>query len=386
MDDRKLFKKILVANRGEIAIRVIRACKELGIPTVAVYSEADRAALHARMADEAYCIGAPPSGQSYASADRILEAAKKANCDAIHPGYGFLSEHADFVERCTKERITFIGPNPNAIRVTTNKISSRLAADKVGVPVVPGMMEELRNEAHAAEWAGKIGCPLMLKATAGSGGNGMRKVDRPDNLQASYRAAKSEARNCFGDGTLYLERYVDTPRHVEMQVLADKHGNIVHCMEREGSIQRRYQSVIEEAPSSFMDDELRGKMSEAAIRIARAIKLDSAGTVEFLVSGKTGEFFFLGMHAGLSVGHAVTESITGIDLCKEMIAIAAGRPLTLRQEEISIHGHAIECRIHAEDPDNNFLARQDRGPAFAGRSWGAKRVLHVCGAGDSRLL
>jgi len=355
MDDRKLFTKILVANRGEIAIRVIRACKELGIPTVAVYSEADRAALHVRMADEAYCIGAPPSRQSYGSADRILEVAKKAGCDAIHPGYGFLSEQADFAERCAEERITIIGSNPSAIRVASNKISSRRAADKVGVPVVPGMMESLRNESHATEWAEKIGYPLMFKAATGTGGNAIHKVHRPECLHASFRAAKTEARNCFGDGTLYLERYVENPRHVEIQVLADKHGSVVHCMEREYSIQRRYQTLIAEAPSSFLDDELRGKMSEAAIRIARAINLDSAGTVEFIVSGRTGEFFFLEMHTGLPVEHAVTEAITGIDLCKEMITIAAGHPLTFRQEEIGMHGHAIECRISAEDPDNNFL-------------------------------
>jgi acetyl-CoA carboxylase biotin carboxylase subunit len=355
MTESSLFKKVLVANRGEISIRVIRACKEMGIATVAVYSEADRSALHVRAADEAYCIGSPPSRQSYLSIDRIIDVAKTTGCEAIHPGCGFLSERADFAERCANEQITFIGPNPDAIRVMADKISSRLVAVEAAVPVVPGMLEKLRNEDHAREWAEKIGYPLMIKAAAGSGGKGMRKVDRSENLLASFRAAKSEARNSFANDTLYMERYVENPRRVEIQVLADKHGNIIHCAERECSIQRRHQKIIEEAPSTVMNDELRGRMGEAALYIARAIHYDSAGSVEFIVSGKTGDFFFSKMHTRLQLEHPVTEAILGIDLCREMIRIAAGQPLTYRQDEIRIHGHAIECRIYAEDPDNNFL-------------------------------
>jgi acetyl-CoA carboxylase biotin carboxylase subunit len=358
MAEGKLFKKMLIANRGEIAVRVIRACKELGIQTVAVYSEADRAALHVRAADEAYSIGHPPSTRSYLSVDKILGVAKKAGCDAIHPGYGFLSERAEFAERCAQEGVTFIGPNPHAIRVMTNKISSRLVAVEAGVPVVPGTLEKLLNESHAKEWGEKIGYPLMLKAVVGAGGKGIRKVNQAEDLTAAFRAAQSEARNSFGDDALYMERYMESPRHVEIQVLSDQHGTIIHCMERERSIERRYQAVIEESPSTILDDELRNKMGEAAVRIARAIHCDSAASVEFIVSAKTREFFFLGMHSGLSVEHAVTEAILGIDLCKEMIRIAAGNPLSYRQDEIGIRGHAIECRIYAEDTGNSFL------PAF----------------------
>lgn len=346
---------MLIANRGEIAIRIIRACKELGIPTVAVYSAADRAALHVRKADEAYCIGPPPSTRSYLSVDKILEVAKKAGCDAIHPGCGFLSERADFAERCAQERITFIGANPQAIRVMANEMSSRLAAFEAEVPVVPGTLEKLRDENHAKEWGEKVGYPLMLKAVAGAGGKGMRKVNQPESLRDAFRAAKSEARNSFGDDALYMERYVESPRHVEIQVLGDKHGAIIHCMERECSVQRRYQNVIEESPSTVLDDELRSRMGEAAVRIARAIHCDSAGTVEFLVSGKSREFFFLGMHTGLQTEHTVTETILGIDICKEMIRIAAGEPLSYRQDEMKIHGHAMEFRINAEESENNFV-------------------------------
>jgi acetyl-CoA carboxylase biotin carboxylase subunit len=355
MAECKLFKKILIANRGEIAVRVIRACKELGIPTVAVYSAADRAALQVRKADEAYCIGPPPSPRSYLLVDKILEVAKQAGCDAICPGYGFLSERADFAERCAQEQIAFIGPNPHALRVVADKISSRLKAVEAGVPVVPGMLEKLRDESHAKESAEKIGCPLMLKAVAGAGGRGMRKVGQPESLRNAFRAARSEARNCFGDGALYMECYIESPRHVEMQVLGDKHGAIIHCMERECSVQRRYQEVIEESPSTILDDDLRSRMGEAAVRIARAVHCDSAGTVEFLVSGKTREFFFLGMHTGLQTEHTVTEAILGIDICKEMIRIAAGQPISYRQDQIKIRGHAIECRIYAEDSEQDFV-------------------------------
>ena len=350
-----MFKKILIANRGEIAIRVNRACVELGIPTVAIYSEADRAALHVRVCDEAFCVGPAPSRQSYLNMDRILEVAQHCGADAIHPGYGFLSENAEFAERCTALGITFIGPNTKAIRVMGNKTTSRVAVAEMDVPLVPGMKENLRDEAHAMEWAHKIGLPLMMKAAAGGGGKGMRMVTRMEDVPAAYRSAKSEGLASFGDDSVYLERYIENPRHVEIQVLGDKHGNIIYFPERECSIQRRHQKVIEEAPSTIVSESMRKAMGEAAVKAARAVNYDSAGTVEFIVSGKTREFFFLEMNTRLQVEHPITEMITGVDLCKEMIKSAAGDPLPFTQEDIHLDGHAIECRIYAEDPDNNFL-------------------------------
>lgn len=355
-----MFKKILIANRGEIAIRVHRACRELDIPTVAIYSEADRAALHVRVCDEAYCVGPAPSRQSYLNMDRILEVAQQSGADAIHPGYGFLSENAEFAERCARLGITFIGPNTRAIRIMGNKTTSRVAVAEMGVPLVPGMKENLRDEAHAMEWAEKIGLPLMMKAAAGGGGKGMRMVTRMADVPAAFRAAQSEGLSSFGDGSVYLERYVENPRHVEIQVLGDKHGNLIYFPERECSIQRRHQKVIEEAPSTIVDPAMRRAMGEAAVKAARTVGYDSAGTVEFIVSGKTREFFFLEMNTRLQVEHPITEMITGVDLCKEMIKSAAGDPLPFRQEDIPLHGHAIECRIYAEDPDNNFLPTPGR--------------------------
>jgi len=350
-----MFRKILIANRGEIAIRVNRACKELGIPTVAVFSEADRAALHVRVCQEAYCIGPAPSRESYLNAERILEVAKLTGADAIHPGYGFLSENAEFAEACAAAGITFIGPNTQAIRTMGNKTTSRVAVAEMGVALVPGMKENLRDEAHAVEWAEKIGFPLMMKAAAGGGGKGMRMVSRMEDVPAAFRAARSEGQAFFGDGAVYLERYVERPRHIEIQVLGDKHGNIVYFPERECSIQRRHQKVIEEAPSMIVDEEMRRAMGEAAVRAAKSVNYDSAGTVEFIVSGTSKEFFFLEMNTRLQVEHPITEMVTGIDLCKEMIKAAAGDPLPFRQEDVKLDGHAIECRIYAEDPDNNFL-------------------------------
>ncbi len=355
-----MFRKILIANRGEIAIRVHRACRELDIPTVAIYSEADRAALHVRVCDEAYCVGPAPSRQSYLNMDRILEVAQQSGADAIHPGYGFLSENAEFAERCASLGITFIGPNTKAIRIMGNKTTSRVAVAEMGVPLVPGMKENLRDEVHAMEWAEKIGLPLMMKAAAGGGGKGMRMVTRMADVPAAFRAAQSEGLSSFGDGSVYLERYVESPRHVEIQVLGDKHGNIIYFPERECSIQRRHQKVIEEAPSTIVDPAMRRAMGEAAVKAARTVGYDSAGTVEFIVSGKTREFFFLEMNTRLQVEHPITEMITGVDLCKEMIKSAAGDPLPFRQEDIPLHGHAIECRIYAEDPDNNFLPTPGR--------------------------
>jgi len=350
-----MFTKILIANRGEIAIRVIRACKELGVATAAVYSEADRAALHVRAADEAYCIGPAPSKDSYLNGPRVLEVAAACGADAIHPGYGFLSENAEFAEACAARGITFIGPNPKAIRIMGNKTTSRVAVYDMGVPLVPGMRENLQSEAHALEWAARIGFPVMMKAAAGGGGKGLRMIARLEDLPAAYRAARSESLHSFGDDAVYLERYIESPRHIEIQLLGDKHGSIIYFPERECSIQRRHQKVIEEAPSTLVDPEMRRKMGEAAVKAARAVAYDSAGTVEFIVSGRTREFFFLEMNTRLQVEHPITEMITGIDLCKEMIRSAAGYPLAFRQEEVPLHGHALECRIYAEDPDNRFL-------------------------------
>ncbi len=350
-----MFKKILIANRGEIAIRVMRACRELEIATVAVYSEADRAALHVRVADEAYCIGPAPARESYLRIDKILEVAKATGVDAIHPGYGFLSENAEFAEACAAAGITFIGPNPKAIRVMGNKTTSRVAVAEMGVPLVPGMKENLRDEDHAVEWAEKIGFPLMMKAAAGGGGKGMRKVFRMEDVRSAYRSSVGEAVASFGDDAVYMERYVEQPRHIEFQVLGDKHGNIVYFPERDCSIQRRHQKVVEESPSVLVDEDMRRRMGEAAVLAAKAVDYDSAGTVEFIVSGATKEFFFLEMNTRLQVEHPITEMVTGIDLCKEMIKAAAGDPLPFWQDDIKLQGHAIECRIYAEDPDNHFL-------------------------------
>jgi acetyl-CoA carboxylase biotin carboxylase subunit len=350
-----MFTKILIANRGEIAIRVIRACKELGVATVAVYSEADRAALHVRAADEAYCIGPAPSQDSYLNEAKVLEVATRCGADAIHPGYGFLSERASFAEACARAGIAFIGPNPEAIRVMGNKTTSRVAVHAMGVPLVPGMRENLASEDQAVAWAKELGFPLMMKAASGGGGKGLRQISRMEDLPAAYRAAKAESLHAFGDDAVYLERYIEHPRHIEIQLLGDKHGHIIYFPERECSIQRRHQKVIEEAPSTLVDPDMRRQMGEAAVKAARAVDYDSAGTVEFIVSGKTREFFFLEMNTRLQVEHPITEMITGIDLCKEMIRSAAGYPLAFRQEDVPLHGHALECRIYAEDPDNKFL-------------------------------
>jgi len=355
-----MFAKMLIANRGEIAIRVIRACKELGVPTVAVYSEADRAALHVRAADEAYCIGPAPSRESYLNGERILEVARACGAEAIHPGYGFLSEQAAFAEACARARVVFIGPNPRAIRVMGNKTTSRVAVHAMGVPLVPGMRENLESEEQAVRWARELGFPLMLKAAAGGGGKGLRMITRMEDLSAAYRAAKTESLHAFGDDAVYLERYIEHPRHIEIQLLGDRHGHIIYFPERECSIQRRHQKVIEEAPSTLLDPDMRRRMGEAAVQAARSVDYDSAGTVEFIVSGSTREFFFLEMNTRLQVEHPVTEMITGIDLCKEMIKVAAGDPLPFRQEDVPLHGHALECRIYAEDPDNRFLPTPGR--------------------------
>ena len=350
-----MFKKILIANRGEIACRVIRACREMRIKTVAVYSEADKDALHVRMAGEAYFIGAPPSSESYLRGEKILEVAKKSGAEAIHPGYGFLSENAEFVRRVTDAGITFIGPSPEAMEAMGGKISARKIAIKAKVPVVPGTTEPLASAADALETANQFGFPVMLKASAGGGGKGMRLVENEADLKNALEAAQSEALASFGDAAVYLEKAIVRPRHIEIQIFADKHGNFVHLGERECSIQRRHQKVIEECPSPIGDANLRQKMGECAILVAKAVDYVGAGTVEFLVSDLDKSFYFLEMNTRLQVEHPVTELVTGIDLVREQIAVANGEKLSFTQKDISWDRHAIECRVYAEDPENNFL-------------------------------
>jgi len=349
-----MFKKILVANRGEIAVRVIRACRELGIPSVAVYSEVDRAALHVRKADEAYHIGPAAAAESYLNFPKILDAAKRSGADGIHPGYGFLSENAKFAQACADAGVKFIGPSAAAMEMMGSKTRARQYMEKAGVPFVPGTSHGLESLEQAAEVSAKIGYPVMLKAAAGGGGKGMRLVHAPGELKAALEAAKSEAQRAFGDGEIYLEKAVVNPRHIEMQVLADEHGNTVYLGERECSVQRRHQKVLEEAPSPIVDLEMRRRMGEVAVRVAKAAKYSNAGTVEFLVD-QDKNFYFLEMNTRLQVEHPVTELTTGLDLVHLQIRIASGERLTFAQEDIRVRGHAIECRIYAEDPDNNYF-------------------------------
>ncbi|HSK73272.1 MAG TPA: acetyl-CoA carboxylase biotin carboxylase subunit [Pyrinomonadaceae bacterium] len=350
-----MFKKILIANRGEIAVRVIRACRDLQIKTVAVYSEADKNALHVRMADEAYLIGAPPSSESYLRMDKIIEVAKKSGAVAIHPGYGFLSENAEFVRKVEETGLVFIGPPPEAMEAMGGKISARRLAIEADVPVVPGTTEPLHSFEEAKESAEKFVYPVMLKASAGGGGKGMRLVESEKDLKTALETAQSEALASFGDASVYLEKAVVRPRHIEIQVFSDKHGNFVHLGERECSIQRRHQKVVEECPSPINSAELRQKMGEAAIKVAEAVDYVGAGTVEFLVSDVDKSFYFLEMNTRLQVEHPVTELVTGIDLVREQIHVAWGEKLSFSQEDIFWDKHAIECRVYAEDPENNFL-------------------------------
>jgi acetyl-CoA carboxylase, biotin carboxylase subunit len=355
-----MFKKILIANRGEIACRVIRACREMGIATVAVYSDADRDALHVRMADEAYHIGPPQSADSYLRADRIIDAAKRYGAEAIHPGYGFLSENAEFVRRVTEAGLTFIGPPPEAMEAMGGKITARRIAVEAGVPIVPGTNDPIASAEEAARIAGEIGYPVMLKASAGGGGKGMRLVGDEVELKSALDAARSEALSSFGDESVFMEKAVVRPRHIEIQVFSDKHGNHVHLGERECSIQRRHQKVIEEAPSPINSAELRERMGACAVMVAKAVGYVGAGTVEFLVSDLDKSFYFLEMNTRLQVEHPVTELVTGIDLVREQIRVAWGDELTFRQSDIRINGHAIECRVYAEDPDQNFMPSPGR--------------------------
>jgi acetyl-CoA carboxylase, biotin carboxylase subunit len=350
-----MFKKILIANRGEIACRVMRACRDMGIATVAVYSEADKNALHVRMADEAYHIGNPPSNESYLRWEKIIDVAKKSGAEAIHPGYGFLSENAEFVREVTKHGIVFIGPPPEAMEGLGGKMSARKIAIAADVPIVPGTTEPLRDAVEALEIAKKFGFPVMLKASAGGGGKGMRLVLEESELKNALEAAQSEALASFGDDAVYVEKAIVRPRHIEIQIFSDTHGNHVHLGERECSIQRRHQKVIEEAPSPINDADLRQRMGECAVKVAKAVNYVGAGTVEFLVSDLDKSFYFLEMNTRLQVEHPVTELVTGIDLVREQINVAAGQKLSFTQEDVRIIGHAIECRVYAEDPENNFL-------------------------------
>ena len=350
-----MFKKILIANRGEIACRVIRACREMKIATVAVYSDADKDALHVRMADEAYHIGPPPSGESYLRWEKIIEVAKRAGAEAIHPGYGFLSENAEFVREVIRAGITFIGPPPEAMEGMGGKISARKIAIEAGVPVVPGTTEPLRSFEDAQKTTAKFGYPVMLKASAGGGGKGMRLVNDESELESALEASQSEALASFGDDAVYVEKAIVRPRHIEIQIFSDSHGNHVHLGERECSIQRRHQKVIEEAPSPINSVELRAEMGACAVKVAKAVNYVGAGTVEFLVSDLDKSFYFLEMNTRLQVEHPVTELVTGIDLVREQICVAAGEKLSFTQDEIALNGHAIECRVYAEDPENNFL-------------------------------
>ena len=355
-----MFKKILIANRGEIACRVIRSCREMKIRTVVVYSDADKDALHVRMADEAFLIGPPPSNESYLRWEKIIEVAKKAGAQAIHPGYGFLSENADFVREVTKAGITFIGPPPEVMEGMGGKMSARKIAIEAGVPVVPGTTEPLTSFEDAKETAASFGYPVMLKASAGGGGKGMRLVQDENELKNALEASQSEALASFGDDAVYVEKAIVRPRHIEIQVFSDRHGNHVHLGERECSIQRRHQKVIEEAPSPINSAELRAEMGACAVKVARAVGYVGAGTVEFLVSDLDRSFYFLEMNTRLQVEHPVTELVTGVDLVREQINVAWGDKLSFTQDDLELIGHAIECRVYAEDPENNFLPSPGR--------------------------
>ena len=347
-------KKILIANRGEIAIRVMKTAKKMGIKTVAVYSTADRNAPHVKFADEAVCIGEPPSNQSYLLGSKIIEVAKKLNVDAIHPGYGFLSENADFAELCEQNNIIFIGPRSKAIRIMGSKLAAKEAVKAYNIPMVPGIDKAITDVAKAKVIAKQIGFPILIKASAGGGGKGMRIVEKEADLESQMKRAISEATSAFGDGSVFIEKYVNSPRHVEIQVMADSHGNVLHFFERECSVQRRHQKVVEEAPSSVLTPKLREEMGQAAIDVAKSCDYLGAGTVEFLLD-ENHNFYFLEMNTRLQVEHPVTEWITGVDLVELQIRVARGEAFQLKQNDLKINGHALELRVYAEDPLNDFL-------------------------------
>ena len=348
-----MFQKILIANRGEIAVRIIRACREMGIKTVAVYSEADADALHTQLADEAVCIGPAESSESYLNPERILSATIASKAEAIHPGFGFLSENPKFVEMCEKCHVAFIGPSAEIIQKMGNKSEARATMIRAGVPVVPGTKKPVYDADAALKEAKKIGFPIMIKASSGGGGKGMRVAENAETFGEMFRLAQRESVNAFGDDTMYLEKYVGRPRHVEVQILADKFGNVIQLGERDCSIQRRHQKMIEESPCIAIDAKLRKKMGDTAVRAAKAVGYENAGTIEFLLDS-TGDFYFMEMNTRIQVEHPVTEFVSGVDLIKEQIRIAAGEPLSVKQKDIVLRGHAIECRINAEDPAHNF--------------------------------
>ncbi len=347
-----MFKKILVANRGEIAMRIIRACRELNIATAAIYSEADTAGIYVKKADEAYLVGPGPV-KGFLDMQQIVDLAKRIGADAVHPGYGFLSENAQFAHLCRASGITFIGPSPQAIHLMGNKVKARELAKEVGVPIVPGTDGGVAGAEEALAFARTVGYPVMIKASAGGGGRGLRVVRSDAELKESMETASREAEAAFGDGSLFIEKYIDRPHHIEFQILADQHGNVIHLGERDCSIQRRHQKLIEIAPSLILTPKLRAEMGEAAIAIARAVDYDNAGTVEFLLD-QEGRYYFIEMNPRIQVEHTVTEQITAIDIVRNQISIAAGKPLDIRQEDVTLQGHAIQCRINAEDPRNNF--------------------------------
>jgi acetyl-CoA carboxylase biotin carboxylase subunit len=354
-----MFKKILIANRGEIAVRIIRACKEMGIISAAIYSDADKTCLHTILADEAYYIGESPPISSYLNQDKIINLAKEINADAIHPGYGFLSENDEFIKKVETSQIVFIGPSSQSVALMGKKTSARELMIKNGVPIIPGTISSITSLKDGLRSAKEIGYPVLLKASAGGGGKGMRKVYSPDEFKDSFEAAQREALKAFSDDSIYIEKLIENPRHIEVQIIGDKYGNYVHLFERECSIQRRHQKIIEETPSVFIDESIREKITTAALNSAKACDYFNAGTIEFLMDDKR-NFYFLEMNTRLQVEHPVTEMITGIDIVKEQISIALDNKLSFNQNEIKIIGHSIECRIYAEDPDNNFLPTKGR--------------------------
>lgn len=349
-----MIQKILIANRGEIAVRIMRSCKEMGIRTIAVYSEADRSAYHVSYADEAYCIGGAASSESYLHIDRIIQTAIDHDADAIHPGYGFLSENAEFARKCLQNKLIFIGPSAEVIECMGDKIRARKEMIRADVPVVPGTEKPLENVAEVVEVSNRIGYPVILKASMGGGGKGMRIIYTQEDIKEAYESARSEALASFGDNTVYIEKYIEEPHHIEFQLLADHHGNVIHLFERECSVQRRNQKIVEETPSPFINDEIRREMGLNAVRAAKAVGYSGAGTIEFLVD-KYQQFYFLEMNTRLQVEHPVTEEVLGLDLVKEQIEIANNNPLRFKQEELIQRGHAIECRICAEDTENSFM-------------------------------
>ena len=349
-----MFKKILIANRGEIALRIVRACKEMGIKTVVVYSKADEDSLAVRYADESVCIGPGPSNQSYLLIERIISVAEICDVEAIHPGYGFLAENAHFAEVCARCNITFIGPTPAQMKAMGDKAVARETMKKAGVPTTPGSDGVIGTEAEALKIARKLKYPVIVKASAGGGGRGMRIAHNDNSLIQGFHAAKTEAERAFGNGEVYIEKYIENPKHIEVQILADNFGNVLYLGERDCSMQRRHQKIIEESPCPSISSALRKKLGEAAVKAAKAVKYTSAGTIEFLLSPKNNEFYFMEMNTRVQVEHTVTEMVCGIDIIKEQIRIAAGEPLKIQQKEVSLKGHAIECRINAEDPYRNF--------------------------------